>query len=167
MNKDSFILYGNQRECFALLSLEERGKLITALFDYHHDQTLSQELSDKAYMAYCFITSQMKRDAEKYAATCERRRLAAEKRYESNCNNSNNCNNSTQKHTIVTDNENDNENDNGNENGNENENENVNENENDLLNSKKETNKEKSSLEKRQRFLPPTLPFLRTTPKWQ
>lgn len=72
-NKKGFILYNNYQEYFALLSREERGDLITAIFAYAN---LGEEpnLGGAALMAFTMIKSQLDRDNAKYERRCERNR---------------------------------------------------------------------------------------------
>ena len=74
MKKDSFILHDDQYECFSLLPIEQRGLLITAIFEYRLNGKTTQPLSEAAYMAYHLISCQIQRDTEKYERLCERRR---------------------------------------------------------------------------------------------
>ena len=43
--RNSFQLYHNFYNQFKLLGMEERGELITAIFEYAKDQTMERELS--------------------------------------------------------------------------------------------------------------------------
>lgn len=70
-----FVLYYDYREHLALLSDEERGRLLMALLDYAENGK-EQELDGAARMAFSFIRAQMDRDAAKYARTVESRRKA-------------------------------------------------------------------------------------------
>jgi len=71
--KSSFILYFSYKKHLALLSDEECGKLLMALFDYAENGQ-APDLTGATAMAFSFIQDQMKRDANKYAAVCERNR---------------------------------------------------------------------------------------------
>lgn len=81
--KNSFVLYADQFECFSLLSMESRGRLITAIFEHHINGETSITLSDSERMAFHLISSQMKRDAEKYQQRCENNRDNINKRWAS------------------------------------------------------------------------------------
>ena len=70
--KKGFVLYYDYQAHLSLLSDEERGKLLMALFDYGENGK-EPELEGAALMAYSFIRAQMNRDAEKYAETCRKR----------------------------------------------------------------------------------------------
>lgn len=73
--KKSFMLYLDYRQHLALLSDEDRGRLLMALFDYAETKT-TPELSGAAGMAFSFIKAQMDRDDAKYEETVEKRRNA-------------------------------------------------------------------------------------------
>lgn len=73
--KKSFMLYLDYRQHLALLSDEDRGRLLMALFDYAETKT-APELSGAAGMAFSFIKAQMDRDDAKYEETVEKRRSA-------------------------------------------------------------------------------------------
>lgn len=73
--KKSFVLYYDYRNHLALLSDEERGRLLMALFDYAENGT-EPDLEGSALMAFSFIQAQMDRDAAKYAETVQKRREA-------------------------------------------------------------------------------------------
>jgi len=71
--KKSFILYHDYRDHLELLSNEDRGALLMALFDYSENGT-PPLLEGSAKMAFSFIKAQMDRDAEKYEARCKANR---------------------------------------------------------------------------------------------
>ena len=122
----SFILYNNYLNQFRLLSMEDRGRLITAIFEYADDQTILTELSDLAKMAFSCMKDTLDRDREAYIAKCaknaengrkggkakknifsensERLKNEANQAYNDNDNGNGNCN----------ENKNDNDIDNGN-----------------------------------------------------
>lgn len=100
--KKSFILYGEQYDCFKLLTIEERGTLITALFEHKLNLPLSVNLSSTANMAFVLLSAQIDRDSEKYLLTCEKRKQARENRYNQMSTSDNKCN---QMSTSVTDTE--------------------------------------------------------------
>lgn len=70
--KKGFLLYYDYRAHLALLSDEERGRLLMALLDYSENRK-EPELEGAALMAYSFIRAQMDRDAAKYAETVRKR----------------------------------------------------------------------------------------------
>lgn len=76
--KNSFVLYTDYFEHFSLLSLEQQGLLINAIFKYQLGEELP-EMDMGLKMAFSFIKAQLDRDNEKYENTCEERRKAGEK----------------------------------------------------------------------------------------
>jgi len=70
--KKSFILYGDFSELFGLLSLEERGRLITAIFNYENAGAEDDGLSDAAKMAFICIKNTLDRDRAAYEDKCEK-----------------------------------------------------------------------------------------------
>ena len=77
-DKKSFVLYFNYRNHLALLTDEERGKLLMALLDYG-ETGAEPELEGATLMAFSFIACQMNRDAQKYEETCRKRSEAGKK----------------------------------------------------------------------------------------
>lgn len=73
--KNSFVLYSEYKEQFSLLSNEEAGKLIMAIFEYTESGNVP-DLDGMALMAFSFIKKQLDRDSEKYEKTVEKRREA-------------------------------------------------------------------------------------------
>ena len=71
-DKKSFILYGDFFELFGLLSMEERGRLITAIFNYENAGVYPSELSDAARMAFVCIRNTLDRDRAAYEEKCEK-----------------------------------------------------------------------------------------------
>lgn len=69
--RKSFILYQNFENQFNLLSLEERGELITAIFEYTGARELSVELSPLVKMAFSVIKDTLDRDHAEYLERCE------------------------------------------------------------------------------------------------
>jgi len=102
--KNTFLLYTEYAGYFDQLEMDERGRLITALFRYQIADEEPEELSPAAFMAFSFMRDQLDRDNEKYKQMCEKNRNIATNRY--------------QKHDTLPDvttrylNDNDNENDN-------------------------------------------------------
>ena len=70
----SIVMYSAYSTYFGLLSVEERGRLITAIFDYSFEGKACSDLSPAANMAFMFIKDQVDRDREKYEKVCEQRR---------------------------------------------------------------------------------------------
>lgn len=71
-DKKGFLLYYDYREHLQILTDEERGRLLMALLDYGATGQ-APKLEGAARMAFSFITSQMDRDAERYAEKCRKR----------------------------------------------------------------------------------------------
>ena len=135
MSKNSFVLYDEEYDYITLLSFEERGKLLTAIYEYRLQGKTDIQLSESASMLFQFIKNHIDRDTKKYLNKCEKSKQAIESRW-----NKNNTNEYQRipTNTQYTDNDNDNDN--------------VNDNELPKGN-KEEITKE----EKRKRFLPPSL----------
>lgn len=70
--RDSFVLYVRYLENIEILSMEQRGALITALMKYAAGQDIPK-MDGATGMAYSFIKSQMDRDFEKYDEVCKKR----------------------------------------------------------------------------------------------
>lgn len=69
-----FVLYNSYAEQFAMLSLEDRGALITALFEYQIESEIPSGLSPAAMMAFSFIKMDLDKNAQKYQERCEKNR---------------------------------------------------------------------------------------------
>jgi len=70
--KHSFIIYHDYEKYFTQLNLTERGRLITAIFNFNINGVEPEELSPAAYMAFSFMRDQFIRDNEKYQKRLER-----------------------------------------------------------------------------------------------
>ena len=68
--KKSFIMYKSFRTMLLRLPMEERGLLITAIYEYIYDGTVTVELSSVADMAFCAIKDTLDRDMASYAEKC-------------------------------------------------------------------------------------------------
>lgn len=78
--KKSFILYIDNKEVFDILSDAQLGRLTRLLIDFADTRTLESNIDDAAVnVAYRFMTTQMKRDIEKYDLVCQRRSEAGKK----------------------------------------------------------------------------------------
>ena len=75
--KNSFVLYTDYKQHINLLSVEDKAKLLDAIFEYAEGNEV--ELDGMALMAFSFIRSQMDKDNEKYREICEKRRNAGQK----------------------------------------------------------------------------------------
>ena len=73
--KKSFILYDSYFEQLSMLSMEERGQLITAIYEYRCKGKVDTDLCAVVNMAFSFIRSNMDRDSEEYEERCAMNRL--------------------------------------------------------------------------------------------
>lgn len=69
--KDSFVLYTKYSEQLELLTMEQRGELITAIFEYMKGN--DPNIDGVVAMAFSFIKTQLDADAEKYEEVCRKR----------------------------------------------------------------------------------------------
>lgn len=76
--KNSFVLYASYMTQINLLSMEQRGVLLTAIMSYSSGDELP-EMDGITQMAFAFIKADMDRDAEKYHQTCEARKEAGKR----------------------------------------------------------------------------------------
>lgn len=76
--KKSFLFYHDYRKHLAMLTDEERGRLLMGLLNYADGDEVPR-LDGPAAMAFSFISAQMDRDAEKYAEVCQKRSKAGKK----------------------------------------------------------------------------------------
>ena len=118
MAKDSFILYLDQQEIFKMLTDEEAGQLIKAIFEYENTGKIIS-LEKSLQIAFIPIKSALDRNKEKYNKVVERNKKNIEKRW-----NKENTKNTTgkigiPKDTKNTDNDSDNEHDSDSEHDNE------------------------------------------------
>ena len=125
MGKESFILYLEQQEVFEMLSDEEAGKLIKAIFEYEKTGKIIN-LDKALQIAFIPIKSSLDRNKEKYNKVVERNKKNIEKRWKKE-----NTKNTTGKsgmniNTKNTDNDNDSDNVNDNDNEYDNDSDNVN-----------------------------------------
>ena len=125
--KKSFIVYKSYRRILEKLTMEERGELFMALFDYAIDGN-EPSLSPKAEIAFAAIQDNMDRDLEKYEETCKKRAEAGKKGGRPKKQTKANESNWFFEKAKKPDNDNENDNDYENDNDNDNENENVNDN---------------------------------------
>ena len=71
-DKKSFLLYGNYETQLKLLSMEERGQLITAIFEYSNNGKVDIPISPLVNMAFSFVKENLDRDRESYLDKCEK-----------------------------------------------------------------------------------------------
>lgn len=79
-DKKSFVLYIDYRQHLDLLSDEERGQFLTALFDYV-ELGVTPELTGASLMAFSFIRAQIDRDNDKWLKKKEKARVSAQARW--------------------------------------------------------------------------------------
>lgn len=80
--KKSFVLYHDFRNWFSLLTDEELGRLIRAIFDYEMNKTLPENLTEKEQIAFLMVRDTLDRDREKYERVCNRNKENARVRWE-------------------------------------------------------------------------------------
>lgn len=122
MEKESFILYLEQQEIFEMLTDEEAGKLIKAIFEYEKTRKIS-EVERPIQIAFMPIKIVLDKNREKYNKKVEANKKNIEKRW-----NKENTKNTIGKNGINTNTQNtdnDNEYDNVNVNVNDNVNNNI------------------------------------------
>lgn len=75
--RNSFVLYTEYRDHIKLLTDEDKGKLLTAIFDYAAGE--HPDVSGMAMMAFSFIRAQMDRDAASYEEKIAHRQNAGKR----------------------------------------------------------------------------------------
>ena len=124
--RKSFVLYTSYANQIERLSLEEKGELLEAIFDYQIKGETEDGLSPFVDLIFSFMKTQFDNDRKKYEEKCAR--LDRNKRKINKKDRTDICRNQTdicRYHTeISSDNDNDNVNDNVNDNDNEYDNEN-------------------------------------------
>ena len=73
--RNSFVLYTEYAKQISLLTMEQRGQLLTAIIQYVTDDTVP-ELDAVTEMAFSIIQIRLDRDEEAYQASLERKRRA-------------------------------------------------------------------------------------------
>ena len=129
--RESFVLYHNYYNQICKLNLEERGQVVSAIFEYAKTGTVTTEMSLMADIVFSFIKDTLDRDAATYEEKRRKNAINGAKSHKNSVPNG-----SERYQTVANGNErypndNDNDNDNGNGNGNGNDNDNGNDNEND------------------------------------
>lgn len=66
MAKNSFVMYHEWKTYFDMLTLDEKGELITAIFEYQVDEKVNDNLSPMLLMAFAFMKNQFDRDSAAY-----------------------------------------------------------------------------------------------------
>ena len=113
MAKDSFILYLEQKQIFEMLTNEEAGQLIKAIFEYEGTGQIVN-LDRSLQIAFLPIKSALDRNKEKYENVVKRNKRNIEKRWKKENTKNTTGKKCIQKNTQNTDNEHDNERDNEN-----------------------------------------------------
>ena len=72
--KNSFLLYVNFGKQIRMLSMEERGELITAIFEHEEHGRVEQQLSPRTELVFSFIADTLERDRIAYEKRCEQNR---------------------------------------------------------------------------------------------
>ena len=80
MPKETFVIHTADLEKIEDLTLEELGTLFLALMRNQRGEELP-EMNKSTVMAFRFMSAQIERDNEKYEAIVEKRRAAAQKRW--------------------------------------------------------------------------------------
>lgn len=70
--KKSFILYQSYEKQIRFLTREERGDLLTAIFEYERTGKEPEGLSDSVEIVFSFISTALDRDREAYEEMCRR-----------------------------------------------------------------------------------------------
>lgn len=153
-DKKSFVLYCDYRQHFELLSLEDQGRLLMAIFDYV-ETGAEPSLEPIPMMAFSFIRAQLDRDLKKYEETCRRRAEAGRAggyakaaKAKQTLANASKPSKTKQNLANLADNENGNGNGNGNVNGN-------------VINLYRGNSDELPGEKKQTRFIPPTVEEVR------
>ena len=69
--KNSFILYDNYFNQIQFLDMEQRGELLTAIFEYRNSGEIQTQLSQITQVVFSFIKDALERDAEAYKRRCD------------------------------------------------------------------------------------------------
>ena len=78
----SFVLYQRYQTQFELLTMEQRGELITAIFEYANGQEVSEMTDVAVKMAFSFIAEQLDYDKGEYIKKCKKNAENATKRWD-------------------------------------------------------------------------------------
>lgn len=80
--KKSFVLYHDYWNWFRLLTDDELGKLIRAIFNYEREQTVPYDLNEKTMIVFYMVKDTLDRDRAKYEAVCNRNKENAKIRWQ-------------------------------------------------------------------------------------
>lgn len=79
--RESFVMYTNYSRKIKLLTIEQRGVLLTAILAYEAGEDIPQ-LDDMTTMAFEFIKDDLDANRQKYEDTCNKNRENAQKRWQ-------------------------------------------------------------------------------------
>ena len=85
VKRESFVLYTSLRESISDFSYEEKGMLLDAILEYANGEekcVVKEKLNGSAKVAFSFVSKQLDLDFKKYEEACEKKRKAANKRWE-------------------------------------------------------------------------------------
>jgi hypothetical protein len=99
--KESVILYVNQYDAISSLPLEDKGRLLDAIFAHVKGETVS--LPTSLQLAFQFFKSQIENDTQKYDARCKKNKENAEKRWQNMQSDANGCNRMQSQRTDAND----------------------------------------------------------------
>lgn len=80
--KNSFVMYHDYWDWFRLLTDEELGMLIRALFIYETEHREPSALDEKLNLIFCIIKDNLDRDRAKYEAVCNKNKNNAKLRWQ-------------------------------------------------------------------------------------
>ncbi len=80
--KESFILYQRYKSQFELLTMEQRGILITAIFNHASGEAVPEITDVPVKMAFSFISEQLDYDRGEYEKKCKKNAENATKRWD-------------------------------------------------------------------------------------
>lgn len=96
--KNSFVLYNDDFEIIQDLTLEERGQLLSAIFEYMRNGTIPK-FKGGLNICFKFIKQKLDRDSEKYEDVCQKRSEAGKKGSRIRWNNDSKCYNEDSKNS--------------------------------------------------------------------
>lgn len=82
MNKNKFTLYLDYWDWFKLLTDEELGRLLRALFNYEREGIEPRDDDEKIKIFFCMIKETLDRDRKHYETICNRNRINAQSRWQ-------------------------------------------------------------------------------------
>ncbi len=79
--KNSFLLYHDYWHWFNLLTDEELGCLLRAIYIYEREKTISANLNEKTQLIFFMIKETLDQDKKKYEEICNRNKENAKSRW--------------------------------------------------------------------------------------